>query len=152
MSRGLVPWGGELPRTLTGLRREMDTLFDHFFRDESGLAERFAPRINLAETENEYEVTMELPGMKPEDFEVELQNGQLLIRGEKRNQEETTEKRFHRVERFYGQFQRVIPLAGPVNEGKISADYNDGVLTVSIPKAEEAKPKKINVKSSKNSS
>jgi HSP20 family protein len=149
MARSLVPFGGDISRTLSGFRREMDSLFDHFFReDESNWPVRFSPRTNVAETENEYEVTVELPGMKAEDFDVEILNGQLVIRGEKKHDTEEKNKTYHRVERYYGEFQRVIPLATAVDEKKVSAQYTDGVLRINIAKAEAARPKKISVQGS----
>jgi HSP20 family protein len=102
--------------------------------------------MNVAETEERYEVTVELPGMKPEEFQVELKNGQLWISGEKKEEREEKGKTFHRVERRYGEFRRVIPLPTPVEEGRIEAQYKDGVLHVILPKAAEARPKHIEVK------
>ena len=147
MRRSLIPWEAEFPRTLSGFRREMDRLFDQFFRDTEGTAsETFTPQTNVAETENDFEVTLDLPGIKPEDFDIELQGGQLVVRGEKKQEKEEKDKTFHRVERYHGTFRRVIPLPADVNEEKVTAQYTDGVLKIIIPKAERAKPKKITVK------
>jgi len=147
MRRYLLPLSGDIPRTLTGLRREMDSLFENFFGEGAPFSgEPFAPSTNVAETESGFEVTVEVPGLKADDFEIELQEGQLTIRGEKRPEVEETKKTYHRVERHFGQFQRVIPLATPIKEEEIAAEYQDGVLTISIPKAEAVKPKRISVK------
>jgi HSP20 family protein len=108
--------------------------------------EGFAPRTNIAETETEYEVTVDLPGMKPEDLHVEIKGDQLWLSGERKHEQEEKGKTFHRIERRYGRFERVIPLACPTDEAKISAEYKDGVLRVTVPKAEEARPRRIEVK------
>jgi HSP20 family protein len=125
----------------------MENLMERFFAPEEGrwLTE-FAPAVNVAETETEYEVTVELPGMKPEEFKVELHNGELWITGEKREEKEEKGKTFHRVERSYGEFRRAIPLECKVAEDKIAAQYQEGVLRITVPKAEEAKPRHIEVK------
>ena len=145
MKRGITPWSGELAQSLSGFRREFDTLFDHFFRD-ADWSGGFAPNTNVAETDTGFEVTFELPGVKPEDFEIELQNGQLIVRGEKKQEEEEQSKTFHRVERYYGKFHRSIPLATTVDEENVEAEYTDGVLRITIPKSAEAKPRRIKVK------
>ncbi len=148
MARSLAHWGTDFPRTLLSLRGDVDNLFDHFFNNdnwENGT--QFTPHTNVAETENEFEVTVELPGMNSEDFSVEFHNSQLIIRGEKKQETKQEGKRFHRVERVSGQFQRVIPFSASVDEGKVSADYHDGILRIQIPKAEEAKPRRISINS-----
>lgn len=136
------------PRNVTvfdDLRSEMDRLVDGIFRSE-GETRYFAPAANLAETEDGYEVTVDLPGMKADDLEIELKDGHLWITGS-RGEEKTEEgKTFHRVERRSGTFRRVIALGGDVDGDKVEATYNDGVLAVTVPKAEAAKPKKIVVK------
>jgi HSP20 family protein len=148
MNRNLIPFSSDLPGTL---RREMDSLFNRFFDfggDGNGMsAWNYEPHINLAEQADRFEVTAELPGMKPEDFSVEVKDNQLWISGEKKEEHEENGKTYHRVERRFGSFQRVIPLTSQVNPEHIAADYKDGVLTVRVPKAENAKPKRIPIKS-----
>jgi len=126
----------------------MNELMDQFFGSDGGtdLTFWFAPRMNLAETDQAFEVTVDLPGMKPEDFSVELKEGQLWITGERRQETEEKGKTYHRVERQYGRFQRVIPLPAAVNPEKIEAQYKDGVLHITLPKDETAQPKRIPVK------
>jgi HSP20 family protein len=127
-------------------RREMDEMIEQMFGGENGGAsDVFMPQTNLAETDKAYEVTLDLPGMKPEEVNVELHNNQLWITGERKQESEEKGKTFHRVERRYGRFQRVIPLAGDVNADDVHADYKDGVLHVNIPKVETARPKRIEV-------
>jgi HSP20 family protein len=127
----------------------METLLDRYFRPEDGLwgtPERFMPRTNVAETETQFEVTLELPGMVPEEFNVEFREGSLWISGEKKEEKEEKGKTFHRIERRYGQFQRVIPLGTQVDEKHVKAEYKEGILRVTVPKTEAAKPHRIEVK------
>ena len=143
----LVPRRERLPRPLVRFEQEMENLMERLFAPEDGrwLA-GFSPAVNVAETETGFEVTLELPGMKAEEFKVELKNGELWITGEKREEKEEQGKTFHRVERCYGEFRRVIPLPGKVEEEQIAAEYKEGVLKITIPKTEEAKPRHIEVK------
>ncbi len=148
MNRNLVPFSSDLPAVDT-FRREMDSVFNRFF-DFGGngmSAWNYEPHINLAEHEDRFEVTAELPGLTPKDFSVEVKDNQLWITGEKKEEQEQNGKRYHRVERRYGMFQRMVPLTTQVNADHIAADYKDGVLTVRVPKAESAKPKRIPIKS-----
>jgi HSP20 family protein len=108
--------------------------------------EWFAPRVNVAETEKAYEVTMELPGIEPKEVKVEVHEGMLSVSGEKKEEKEEKGKTFHRVERHYGSFRRVIPLELPVNREKVEAKYHEGVLTITVPKMPEAETKRIEVK------
>jgi HSP20 family protein len=108
--------------------------------------EKFAPKSNLAETEMGYEVTVELPGMKPEDFHVEFKGGELWITGEKKEEQVEKGKMFHRIERRYGEFRRVIRLPAAINEELVTAEYKDGVLRIAVPKIAEAKAKRVAVK------
>ena len=150
MARTLIP-RLNLNWPLTSLEAEMGDLMSRFFggrEGDGGLVTRevFAPRINLVEDESQYEVTVELPGMKSEDFHVEMEGNELRISGEKKEETEEKGKTYHRVERHFGSFYRMIPLPSSVAADKITANYKDGVLTVKVPKTEEAKPRKIDVK------
>ena len=146
MFRSLVPWSARLPRVR--FEDEMNRLMERFFGEEEGFGEfeSFNPRTDVAETGNNVEVTVELPGMKPEDFTVETHNGNLWITGEKKEEKEEKGKTFHRVERHHGKFRRVIPLPTTVTGEKVDAQYKDGVLKIVLEKAEEVKPKAIPVK------
>jgi len=150
MKRSLVPFGSDLP-AVDMFRREMDSLFNQFFDfggNGNGMPTwNYEPHINLAEHEDRFEVTAELPGLTPQDFSVEVKDNQLWISGEKKEERTDNGKTFHRVERRYGAFRRVIPLSTQVNSEHFAADYKDGVLTARVPKAESAKPKRIEVKS-----
>jgi HSP20 family protein len=107
----------------------------------------FVPRTNLVETEDRFEVTVDLPGVKPEDVHVEFNDGTLWIRGEQKEEQEEKGKTFHRVERHYGEFRRMVPLPKTIDEAAVNAKFKDGVLMVTVPKTEEAKPRHIEVKS-----
>jgi HSP20 family protein len=129
------------------LERELPTLWERFAAPEEWRAfgHAFNPHTNIAETPEKLEVTLELPGMKPEEFKVEMHAGELWITGEKKEEKEETGKTFHRVERRYGEFKRVIPLPANVNMENVAAEYKEGVLRIAIPKTEEAKGKTIPV-------
>lgn len=148
MFRALTPWTARKPRSLDLLRTwEPFEMLERFFGEpeEWGVGDRFAPPVDVAETNEGFEVTVELPGMKPEDVKVEVKEGRLYISGEKKEEKEEKGKTFHRLERFHGEFHRVLALPANVDEGKVSAMFADGVLKVDIAKAEEAKPKNIPV-------
>ena len=146
MVRSLTEWTSQLPRRLEG---DMENLFERFFSPmERPLMsyEGFVPRTNVVETDGEFEVTVELPGMKPDEFDLELKDKSLWISGEKKEEKEEKGKTYHRVERHHGEFRRVIPLSTAVDESQITARYEEGVLTVRVPKAAEVKPKHIEIK------
>ena len=156
MTMALTPWSGpgalsswESPRWFGDLRRQMDHLFDEFMGTSNGGngSRTITPCVNVAETETNYEVTMDMPGMKPEDFDVEYKDGQLWVSGQRKHEKEAKGKTFHRVERSYGHFHRAIPLGSGLDPDKIAAEYKDGVLRLSIAKDETSKPKRITVKS-----
>jgi HSP20 family protein len=144
----MVPWTERLPRTLGRLERDFGRFFEGFLSDEDRwtLESKFVPMVNVAENGEGVEVTVELPGMKPEDFAVEIKNGALWISGEKKEEKEEKGKAFHRVERNYGEFRRVISLPATVAEDKVAAEYKAGVLRITIPKTAEARPRKVDVK------
>lgn len=148
MTRALAPWGATLPQPLDMFRREVDNLFDRVIGNDGGWSMPlvFRPSTNLSETEDAYEVTVELPGMKPEDFNVELQDGQLWISGEKKEEHEETGKDYRHMERRYGHFRRSIALPNAVDPEKVEAEFKDGVLKIHVAKSETAKPRRIEVK------
>lgn len=147
MSRTFRPWRGTALRPLEDLYRDMDSLVQHLFGDENRAVarENFAPSMNVSETECQYEVSADLPGIKPEEVSVELHDGQVTISGKRESEQEETGKTFHRIERQYGEFRRTVALPLPVDEQKITAAYKDGVLTVVLPKSEKVKPTRIPV-------
>lgn len=162
--RDLIPWnrGGEVsPRRgeelnpFLTLHREVNRLFEDMFRGFDlapfGTADRLfdrgfgSPNVEVSETNNEVEVTAELPGLDEKDVEVQLANGMLMIRGEKKIESEDKDRRFS--ERFYGHFERRIPI-DDIDEDKVTASFKNGVLTVTLPKTATAsdKVKRIAIK------
>lgn len=129
---------------------DLDRVFEGFFRPMRGLEEattdNFAPPIDITERENEFVVRTDLPGVKKEDINITLENGVLTISAEYKKEDEQKEgDRVIRQERRYGRYVRSLRLGVPIDEKKIKANYKDGVLELMLPKAEEAKPKKISV-------
>lgn len=145
MSRSLTPWKARLPQFFGDFEREMENLMEQFFSDRNGGSgvQAFAPRTTLAETESEYQVEADLPGIKPSEVQVELRGNELWLTGDRKQEKEEKGENYHRIEQEYGHFERVIPLAVPVNEDKINARYENGVLKITVPKIEAAKPKRI---------
>ncbi len=133
---------------LAGLHGEMDDLFDCFFR---GLDKPFAgykawPAIDVAEEEDAIVVRAEVPGCKAEDINISVYGNKLTISGEKKLSEEKKEKGYYHVESTYGSFRRELTLPTDVDQGKIDAACKDGVLSITLPKAEKAKAVKIKIK------
>jgi HSP20 family protein len=106
----------------------------------------WAPALDISERKDAYLVTVELPGLKPEDLDITMEDGLLTIQGERQFIAESSEQQFHRVERRYGAFRRAITLPAHVMAEGIQASFEDGVLQIMVPKAEEAKPKHIQVR------
>lgn len=131
----------EVPR----LFREMEDVVRHFwdaFPDGDlvpDLTREWAPRLDLAETATAIEVKAELPGLEKKDIDISLDGDLLIIKGEKHQEKEEKDKRFHRIERTYGSFYRTVRLPVEVRPDTIEAVYEDGILKVTLPKTEEAK-------------
>jgi HSP20 family protein len=123
---------------LSSLQNELDRLFE-------APQPAWSPALDVRENKDSYIIRAELPGLKREDIEVSLQDGALVISGERTVEKVEEGVEVHRQERYYGKFQRALTLPEPVAADKVKADYKDGVLTVTLPKTEEAKPKKIDV-------
>ena len=112
--------------------------------DESNLTP-WAPAVDIFETEHELVVKADLPDVNPQDLDIRVENNILTIRGERKFEKKVNEENYLRIERAYGSFSRSFSLANSVKSEAIKADYQNGVLTLSIPKREEAKPKQIKV-------
>src|SRR5215218_7569607 len=112
----------------------------------SDQATAWAPALDISERKDAYLVTVELPGLKPEDLDITMEDGMLNIQGERQFTSESSEQQFHRVERRYGAFRRSITLPAHVMAEGIQASFEDGVLQILVPKAEEARPKRIQVR------
>ncbi|MDJ0864627.1 MAG: Hsp20/alpha crystallin family protein [Myxococcota bacterium] len=121
----------------------LDRLFDR--EREGGGTERFAPAVDVAENDDQYVVTAEVPGASKDDVTVEMHDNVLTIRGEKRSEREGKKEHSRWVERTYGSFSRSFTLPANADEHNVHASFRDGVLTVEIPKREEAKPRTIAV-------
>jgi len=127
------------------LRDEINELFEApRFPNVRGLFDRPAsPAVDVTEDAEQYEVSCDVPGLKREEVEVTLAQGVLTIKGEKKSPKRSAATRVFRDESWEGKFQRTISLPGDVDSAKVKADLHDGVLTISLPKREEAKPKQI---------
>ena len=106
----------------------------------------FAPAIDVSESDAQYTITVELPGGTKDDVQVELHDGVLSIRGEKKNEREQKQEQRRYIERTYGSFSRSFRLPGNADAERLQASFKDGVLTIAVPKTDEAKPKTIAVK------
>jgi len=143
--RSLVPWGG-----MTGLKQEMDRVFDRFFEtrweDMPALGD-WVPKVDVSETKDAVVVKAEIPGMEANDVHASLQENVLTISGEKKQEKEENDERYHRMERSYGSFTRSVRLPAGVDSSKVNASFKSGVLTVTLPKTAAAKATPIPVKS-----
>ena len=147
--RSLLPTTDRFTGMFDQMEKEMRDLVEGFWGTDGGRLSTmsFVPTVDLVEKEGEFEVTVDLPGLKPEEVTVEFKNGALWVTGERKEEKEEKDKTYHRVERSYGEFRRVLPIPSAILEDKIEAKFTDGVLKVSVPKVEEAKPQRIEVKS-----
>ncbi len=123
---------------LLNLQDELDQLFETPLR-------AWAPVLDVHEDKDNFVIRTELPGLRREDIDVSLHDGAVIISGERKVEEVKEGVEVHRQERYYGKFQRALTLPAPVAADKVKAQYKDGVLTVTLPKVEEAKPKQITV-------
>ena len=133
---------------LTDLRDEIDRLFETPLAEWTRTSQLFSgwtPAIDLYEDKDNLYVRAELPGMKKEQIEVSLHEGTLSISGERKGESKQEGAEVYRAERFFGRFQRTVTLPAPVSPEKVTAQYKDGLLTITLPKTEEAKPKHIDV-------
>jgi HSP20 family protein len=132
----------------TSLRDEIDRLFEAPLTElarTSQLLSNWTPAIDVFEDKDNVTVRAELPGMKKEEIDVKLHDGTLSISGERKREDKHEGSEVYRAERFVGRFQRVVTLPSPVAVDKVKAHYKDGILTITLPKTEEAKPKHIDV-------
>lgn len=129
---------------LAQIQEEMGNVLSRFFGE--GPEVTMSPAMDILETDNEVVVKAELPGLKAEDIKVSVENGALTISGEKRQEREQKDRNYHLVQRRFGSFYRSVMLPSGVDADKVDARYHDGVLTLTMPKSEQAKPKKIEIK------
>jgi HSP20 family protein len=145
-SWGLRPFFSRDP--FRALQDEMDDLIGQFETEWNGdLPSRVtAPSLDLSETDDSLQVRMDMPGIKADDVNIEVTGNTLRVTGERKEEKEEKGKTYHRVERRYGKFARALSLPCAVKEDKIEAECRDGVLTVTLPKTEPSRTKKIKVK------
>ncbi|HEY3762026.1 MAG TPA: Hsp20/alpha crystallin family protein [Verrucomicrobiae bacterium] len=129
---------------LTDLRDEIDRLFEAPLARTSEFL-GWTPAFDVYEEKDNFVVKAELPGMKKEDINVSLHDGNLIISGERQVETHNEGTEIYRAERYFGKFQRAVSVPAMVAADKVSAQYKDGILTITLPKTEEAKPKKIDV-------
>jgi HSP20 family protein len=149
--RAVMPWRVGTERWLEPFRREMNEMFRRFWpvpEEEAGepTFPAWTPRADVEETEEALIVKLDVPGVNPEEVEIFVSEGRLILRGERKEEREEKGKVYHRTERFVGQFYREIALPEGADPEHIEATSAKGVLTVRVPKKPEAKPKKIPVK------
>ncbi|MGH9403466.1 MAG: Hsp20/alpha crystallin family protein [Terriglobia bacterium] len=137
----------DLLTTQDRFNRLFNDTFANVFGNEQPNPKAWTPAVDIYETDHNLVIKAELPGIDPKDVEVRVEDGTLYIKGERKYEHEVKEENYHRVERSYGSFARTFTLPRTINTEDIKADYKDGVLTLTMPKREEAKPKtvKINV-------
>jgi HSP20 family protein len=144
--RMLAPWPG-----LGNVRKDMERLFERMGMADWDLPEvrtlgDFTPTVDFSETKDAFVVKVEIPGIEPQDISVSLENQMLTIKGEKKHEKEEKEAQYYRMERSYGAFARTVRLPAAVDGSKVTAGFKNGLLTVDLPKAPEAKGSTIPVK------
>ena len=133
-------------RDLVTVRDDVDRLLDTFFGRESAVYDEcWRPAVDIEENNGNLVVKAELPGISKQDIKVSVKDDMLTIMGERKRENEQKDRLFHRVERCYGQFRRMIRLPAQVDADKVKAAYKDGVLQITLPKPESMKPKQIDV-------
>ena len=142
---GAIRRRGDIFSEMNRMQEEMNRYFDDFFGEHRrGLAEgAWLPAVDVSESENEFVVRAELPGMSHEDIDINVQENVLTLKGEKKQEKKEEKENFHRLERTYGSFSRSFTLPVGVKPEDIKATFKDGVLEVTMPKTEEANPQKI---------
>jgi len=135
---------------LENLQREMNRLFDFSLArtgcdDTSLLGGQWAPAIDIYDSKDSLVVKADLPGLSKDEIDVSIQDNVLTISGEKKRESKVTENDFLRTERFYGSFHRAVTLPAEVDRSKVQANFRDGVLELTLPKKEDAKPKQIKI-------
>ncbi len=144
MKKGLTKWD-KLP-VFSSFQDEMNRVLDNFFSRETSYGTDWRPVVDVAETESDIIVKAEIPGIDPNDIDISITGDILTLKGEKKEEKENTGKCYHRVESSYGSFKRVINLPASVDVDKVKAEGKNGLLEITLPKKEESKTKKINVK------
>jgi HSP20 family protein len=147
--RGMVRQNGSL---FDSLQQEVERLFEDFPRGTSNGAMQLLPNMDVAETDKEIELTVELPGLQQTDVDISVNDNTLVIRGEKKAETERKDKNFHLIERAYGTFYRAFELPSGIDPSQITAAMSNGVLKVTIPKPTQTEPRRIEVQQSDSNS
>jgi HSP20 family protein len=136
-------------RDVASLQSRLNTLFQDFNRGNSEnelvSTSAFVPPVDIYEDDHKIVLKLEVPGMKQDDLDIQLENNTLTVRGERKFEKEEKEENFHRIERRYGSFYRAFTIPNTVNPDSVKADYDAGVLRIQLEKRAEAKPKQIKV-------
>jgi HSP20 family protein len=145
-TKAIRPWFRFSP--MTTVREEMEDLVNRVFNEgeDSWPFGRIMPSLDLVETLHAVELRLDVPGVEPKEIDIRINGNMLTVSGHRKEEREENGKTFHRLERRSGVFSRTISLPCPVKEEMIDAKYRDGILTITMPKTEEAKSKKIEVK------
>jgi HSP20 family protein len=148
--KSLIPWRRRIGGALEPFRQELDDLFERFFAERiegngGEMIRAWAPRVDVGETDKEFVVKADLPGVGPKDVDIYFRDGALVIKGERKEQHEEKGKNYQRAERFAGQFYREVVLPPGTDPEKITATSSKGVITVTVAKAPQAQAKKIAV-------
>ena len=138
-------------RNLNSLQNEIDRVFDQFFpsrnQDQEGSSPQavWRPRMDLVETEEDYRLHLDMPGMSTDEIKISYQDNELVVSGERTSTQTDENEEFVRVERSFGQFRRAFTLSRTVDAENINATYDSGVLTVTVPKTEKVQPRQIEI-------
>ncbi|HEX5483396.1 MAG TPA: Hsp20/alpha crystallin family protein [Terriglobia bacterium] len=135
----------DLVATQDRFNRLFNGAFSNVFGEENLTSRAWAPPVDIYETDHDLVLKAELPGIDPKDLDIRVENGTLYLKGERKHESETKEENYHRIERSYGSFVRTFALPNSISTENVKADYKDGVLTLTMAKREEAKPKTIKV-------
>ncbi|QDU74627.1 Spore protein SP21 [Bremerella volcania] len=143
--RSLAPWFGRGPLSAF---REMEDLMERFWGEEGDGwgTQLLAPPLDVSETDKAISLRIDLPGVSPKEIDIQVSGNQLTVSGERKEQKEEKEETYHRIERRCGRFSRSIMLPCEVQDDKVDASYQDGVLNITLPKTAEATAKHIEVK------
>ncbi len=150
MTTGLIRWTPQTDLFRSRVSRLFDQAFDEFLSPLSGSEELssrgWLPPVDIRETDEALTLHAEIPGLTKDDVNITLENNVLTISGERKFEKDAKKDNYHRIERAYGAFSRSFSLPANVRTDQVRASFQDGVLTVSLPKAEEAKPRRIEIK------
>lgn len=126
-----------------------DLMGQYLLENNNQMPQMMQVSMDVAETDQAFEVKVDLPGINPDDVEIQIENNTLIIRGQRNeeSEERDEDKQFHRIERYKGNFARSVVLPNSINEDETAAEFKDGVLKVVVPKSDEAKPRRIAISS-----